>query len=238
MRFVVLAAGSICNLRVLVGSLLQLDTGCKCNEVADEGIMNAHPRPVRLDDVPDYPAGMDHGILMGLLQGCERNLIVLVTSFHEQNEGMMATMINIRLAMAEGALTDDIVWLNRVFGNRPRQKSRGVGEARSEHDEEIPLRYSGVGEFLSEVKVSDISVMGALHSLISNSIRRVSMVACAESCLQKVTGAEEPSSNVSVCALCHISRSIILQEMMSKVSARTMSPGEIGNLRSLEPEEP
>lgn len=64
------------------------------------------------------------------------------------------------------------------------------------------------------------------------------MVACAESCLQKGTGAEESSSNASISALCHISRSTILQEMMSKDSARTMSPGEIGNVISLELEEP
>lgn len=148
MRFVVLAAGSICNLGVVIDGLLQLDTGCKCNEIADEGIVNAHPRSVRLDDVPDYPARVDHGILMGLLQGCERNLIVLVTGFHEQNEGMMATMINIGLLVAESALTGDILWLNIVFGNKPRQKSRGAGEARSEHVEQIPLRCSGVGELL------------------------------------------------------------------------------------------
>lgn len=70
MRFVVLAAGSICNLRVVVDSMFQLDTGCKCNEIADEGIVDGHSCFFHLDDVPDYPAGVDHGILMGLLQGC------------------------------------------------------------------------------------------------------------------------------------------------------------------------
>lgn len=82
MRFVVLASGCICNLWVVVDGLLQLDARCKCNEVADEGLVNAHSCSLHLNNVPYYPAGVDHGFMMRLLQGHERNLVMLVTSFH------------------------------------------------------------------------------------------------------------------------------------------------------------
>lgn len=73
---------------------------------------------------------------------------MLLTGLHEQDEGMMPGMINIRLAIMEGPLTGDIVWLNIEFGKTPRQKSRDVGEVRSKHDGEIPPRCSGVSELL------------------------------------------------------------------------------------------
>lgn len=98
----------------------------------------------------------------------------------------MPEMINVVLAIAEGALTGDILWLSIVFGEIPRQKSRGVGEVQSQHDEGIPLRCSGAGRLL--YGVSSVRMLFRFHSLVSNSIRRVSMVACAELFLQKGTG--------------------------------------------------
>lgn len=191
MRFVVLPPGGICNLRVIVDGKLQLDTGCKRNEIGDEGIVDAHSRVFHLNHVPDYPAGVNHGILMRLLQGYQRNLIMLLTGFHEQDERMMPGVINIRLSIVEGALTVDIAWPNIVFASTPRQRSRDVGGAHSEHDEEIRPRCSGVGEHLFEI--SGVWGQVSFHSRISNSIRRLSMVACVESFLQKGMSADEPS---------------------------------------------
>lgn len=67
MRSVVFATGSICNLWVVVNGMFQLYTGCKCNEIADKGVVDAHPCFFHFDDVPNDPAGVNHGILMGLL---------------------------------------------------------------------------------------------------------------------------------------------------------------------------
>ncbi len=236
MRPLILAAGSICHLRVIINGILQLDTGCKCNEIADEGIVDAHSGFFHLDYVSDHPARVDHGIMMGLLQCCQRNLVMLLTSFHEQDEGMMPGVINIRLAVLESVRTDNIVWLNIEFGKMPRQKSMGVGEAHSEHGGEIPPPCSDVNKLLLEI--SEVQILVLFHSLISNSIRRLSIVACTESLLQKGMGTGEFSSNPSMRALCHMSRSIMLQETRSKDPARNMSPGDVGNVISLDPGEP
>jgi hypothetical protein len=64
------------------------------------------------------------------------------------------------------------------------------------------------------------------------------MAACAESFLQKGPGADEPSPNTAMRALCHISRSTILQETTSKDPARNISPLEIGNVMFSDPDEP
>lgn len=67
MCFVIFAPGSTCNLRVIVDGMFQLDTGCKCNEIGDEGIVDGEACFFHLDDVPDDPVGVNHGILVGLL---------------------------------------------------------------------------------------------------------------------------------------------------------------------------
>lgn len=78
---------------------------------------------------------------------------MLSTGPHEQDKWVAPVMLKISPHGRKCALTGGIVLQSIVFGETPRRKSKAASEVHSEHDEEIPPRYNGVGEFL--VKISE-----------------------------------------------------------------------------------
>ena len=155
---VVLTVGSICNLGVITDGMLELNTGCECNEIADEGVVQGYVCSFHLDDVPNYPAGVNHRILMGLLQGYQGNLVLLSTGLREQDEGVLPVMINMSCAITKDELTGGIVWRSTVSGETPTPNSKGASEVHLEHGEGIPPQCSDVGEVLVQISESWVMV--------------------------------------------------------------------------------